>query len=99
MTAVEPSENAAIGAYYVEHEGSKLMIVHNADADETIEITITDEMIKNPVIRGDLVASEPTDSEGNFVSADDENAIFNHPTLKKGVLTLPPQSTVILKAE
>ena len=99
ITGAESFENTAIGAYYVEYEGSKLMIVHNMDADETLEITITDAMITNPVIRGDLVASAPTDAEGNFVSYDDENAIFNHPTLKDGTLTLPPQSTVILKAE
>lgn len=99
ITGAESFENTAIGAYYVEYEGSKLMIVHNMDADETLEITIADAMITNPVIRGDLVASAPTDAEGNFVSYDDENAIFNHPTLKDGTLTLPPQSTVILKAE
>ena len=97
ITALEDFGNTSICAYYVEYEDSKLMIIHNMNAEETAELTITDEMIKNPVIRGDLVASEPTDKEGNVVSADDENAVFAHISLQDGTLTMPPQSTVILK--
>lgn len=99
ITGVEEFEDTAICAYYVEYDGSKLMIVHNMSAEESKELKITDEMIENPVIRADLVASNPVDSEGNFVEEPDENSIYQHITLKNGTLTMPAQSTVILKAE
>lgn len=99
ITGVEEFDDTAICAYYIEYEGSKLMIVHNMNAEESKEITITDEMIENPVIRGDLVASNPIDGDGNFVEAPDENSIYQHIALKDGVLTLPAQSTVIIKSE
>ena len=32
-----------------------------------------------------------------FTSTEDENAVYQHTAIKEGVLTMPAQSTVILK--
>lgn len=82
MTAVEELGDKNIGAYYIEDDGSKLMIIHNFSKTAEKELTITDDMIKNPSVRADLVA-ESSDK---------------HIEIKDGKLTLPAQSTVILKA-
>ena len=58
------------------------MIIHNFNAKESKELTITDDMIKDAVVRADLVAE----------SAD------THIEVKDGKLTLPAHSTVILKS-
>lgn len=69
------------------------MIIHNMNAEENAELTITDDMIANPEIRAELVASSPVDKDGAFTSTEDENAVYQHITLKDGVLTMPAQST------
>ena len=38
------------------------MIIHNMNAEENAELTITDDMIANPEIRAELVASSPVDT-------------------------------------
>ncbi len=73
------------------------MIIHNMNAEESAELTITDDMITNPEIRAELVASFPVDKDGAFTSTEDENAVYQHTSIKEGVLTMPAQSTVILK--
>lgn len=97
ITGLQTFDNTAICAYYVEYNGTKLMIIHNMNAEENAELTITDDMIANPEIRAELVASSPVDKDGAFTSTEDENAVYQHITLKDGVLTMPAQSTVILK--
>lgn len=82
ITGQEGFDDKNIGAFYVEYEGSKLMIIHNFNAKESKELTITDDMIKDAVVRADLVAE----------SAD------THIEVKDGKLTLPAHSTVILKS-
>ena len=82
ITGTQGFDNKNIGAYYVEYEGSKLLVVHNFSAKESRTITVTDDMIKNATVRADLVA-ESSDK---------------HVELKDGQLTLPAQSTVILKS-
>lgn len=74
------------------------MIIHNMNAEENAELTITDDMIANPEIRAELVASSPVDKDGAFTSTEDENAVYQHTAIKEGVLTMPAQSTVILKS-
>lgn len=71
-----------IGAYYIEYNGSKLMIIHNFNKTAEKELTITDDMIKNAKVRADLVAE----------------SIEKHIEMTDGKLTLPAQSTVILKS-
>lgn len=71
-----------VGAYITEYDGSKLLIIHNFNKDESKELEITDEMLKNAVVRADLVTSDTS----------------THITIKDGKLTLPPYSSVILKS-
>lgn len=97
ITGLQTFDNTAICAYYVEYNGTKLMIIHNMNAEESAELTITDDMITNPEIRAELVASFPVDKDGAFTSTEDENAVYQHTSIKEGVLTMPAQSTVILK--
>ena len=97
ITGLQTFDNTAICAYYVEYNGTKLMIIHNMNAEENAELTITDDMIANPEIRAELVASSPVDKDGAFTSTEDENAVYQHTAIKDGVLTMPAQSTVILK--
>lgn len=97
ITGLQTFDNTAICAYYVEYNGTKLMIIHNMNAEENAELTITDDMIANPEIRAELVASSPVDKDGAFTSTEDENAVYQHTAIKEGVLTMPAQSTVILK--
>ncbi len=82
ITDVEDFGDKNVGAYYIEYEGSKLMIIHNFNKTDSKELTITDDMIKNAQVRADLVADN----------------IDNHIELKGGKLTLPAQSTVIMKS-
>lgn len=75
--------DANIGAYYVEYEGSKLLIIHNFNKTDSKELTITDDILSNAEVRADLVTS-----------ATDEHIVLN----SDGTLTLPAISTVILKS-
>lgn len=90
---VEEFEDSSICAYYVEYNNSKLMIIHNMSAENTKEITIKDDMIQNPVIRGYLVASEVKADENKIENAEPKV------TLVKNILAMPPQSTVVIKTE
>ena len=82
ITGQEGFDDKNIGAFYVEYEGSKLMVIHNFNATESKELTITDDMIENATVRADLVTG-----------TDD-----SHIEIKDGKITLPPHSTVILKS-
>ena len=82
ITGMQSFGSNNIGAYYVEYEGSKLLVIHNFSAKESKTLEITDDMIENAVVRADLVA-ESSDK---------------HIELKDGKLTIPAQSTVILKS-
>ena len=82
ITGMQSFDDKNVGAFYTEYEGSKLLVIHNFSAKESKSLEITDDMIKNAVVRADLVA-ESSDK---------------HVELKDGKLTLPAQSTVILKS-
>lgn len=82
ITGQQNFDDKQIGAFYTEYDGSKLMIIHNFNGSDSKELTITDDMIKNAVVRADLVT---TDTE-------------THVELKDGKLTFPAHSTVILKS-
>ncbi len=53
-----PFEDKAICAYKVEYQGKELLIVHNLGCDGTATVTIGEDIMESPVIRGDLVASD-----------------------------------------
>lgn len=82
VTGMQSFDDKNISAFYTEYEGSKLLVIHNFNSKESKSLTITDDMIKNAEIRADLV---PESSD-------------KHLELKEGKLTLPPQSSVILKS-
>ncbi len=82
ITDIQGFDDKNVGAFYTEYEGSKLLIIHNFSAKDSKELTITDDMIKNAEVRADLVPE----------------SLSKHVELKDGKLTLPPQSTVILKS-
>lgn len=82
ITSTQSFDDKEVGAYYTEYKGSKLLIIQNFSADKSKNLKITDDMIKNAVVRADLVPS----------SCD------SHIALNDNTVTLPAQSTVILKS-
>lgn len=86
ISGTEEFKEDNICAYYTEYDSSKLMIIHNLSSTEKADLTITEEMMKNPEIQGDLVASATAENNP-------------HITLNGDKLYLPPQSTVILKTK
>ena len=86
ITGMEDFSDPTISAYYIEKDGTKLMIIHNLSSTEEKTLTITEQMIKNPAIRADLVASATAEKN-------------DHITLNGTELKMPPQSTVILKTK
>lgn len=82
ITEMVTFDDKNIGAYKVEYDGSTLLVIHNFNKTTDKEITITEEMMKNPTVRADLLA-DSSDS---------------HIEIKDGKFTLPPHSTVILKS-
>ena len=83
-------DDVYVGGYYIEYEGEKLLVIHYG-GDETKEIEITDEMLNKAEFRGGVVTSSAADYEG-----DPENW---NVTFSKGILTMPPMSTAVLKAK
>lgn len=80
ITKTVKFDDEAIGAYVVEYKGKKLMIIHNFSAENSADLTITDDMLKNAAVRADLL--------GDIKDG--------HVALQDGKLTLPRHSTVIL---
>lgn len=76
-------DDSNIGAYYVEYEGSKLLIIHNFNKTDSKELTITSDMLDKAEVRADLVTSST-----------EEHVVLN----SDGTLTIPAISTVILKS-
>lgn len=72
--------------YYLEYNGNKIMIIHNFSGENSKELKITDEILKNAEFRGGLVASNTKENKDN-----------EKVTSKGNTINLPPQSTVILK--
>lgn len=82
-------DDSEVGAFITENDGKQVMIVHNLSGESTKTLTLTEEMLKNPSICADLVASGKPQS--------DKDA--EHITLTDGKLVMPPYSTVVLKAK
>ena len=72
--------DSAVGAYFIEHEGSKLLVIHNFSADDEKSLTVTDEMMKDPQVALFF---------GQTAKAD-------VPAVKDGKLKLPALSSVVL---
>ena len=82
ITAQQDFGDAQIGAYFIEKDGAKLLVIHNFSPDTEKTLTITDDIMKNAAVRADLLPS----------------ATANHLSVKDGKLTLPAYSSVILKS-
>lgn len=83
MTKYEGFDNSAIGAYYVDYNGSKLMVIHNFSPTDEIELNITDDVLSNAQLRADLYAGGKSNE---------------HLQLKDGKLKMPAHSSVVLKS-
>lgn len=82
ITGSQKFGDQAIGAYYVEYKDEKLLVIHNFSSEADIDLTIKDDMIKNPAIAADLLGDNS----------------YGHVALKDGKLTLPKHSSVIIKS-
>lgn len=98
LETVEFDDTRTAG-YIVEYDGSKLMIVHNGNDEETT----VDLDVDSAELRGDVVAtasqSADVDSEKSTESADKTSASSQkqHVSLSNNKLTMPPMSSAVLK--
>lgn len=88
ITKTLDSNDPYLGGYYIEHEGETVLVIHYG-GDETLEYEITDDILKGAEFRGGCVATSVEDE----AYATEETVQF-----KNGVLTMPPFSTAVLKA-
>ncbi len=82
ITAQQDFGDKEVGAYYIEKDGEKLLVIHNFSSDEAKTLEITADMLPNAAVRADFTGSVKT----------------NHIELKDGKITLPAYSSVILKS-
>lgn len=54
ITGTEDFGEKTIGAFYIEYNGEKLMIIHNFDTEGKAELEITDEMLSNATLAADF---------------------------------------------
>ena len=80
ITGQQTFDDPAIGAYFVEKDGTKLLVIHNFSSADEKTVTITDEMIPNAKVRADFLGSVNE----------------NHLELKDGKLTMPAYSSVVI---
>lgn len=96
ITETYTFDNKAICAYKVEYEGKALLIIHNMDKENANTITITDDIMKDAVIRGDLYAKTQEELTTATETGSDAPAPVTYATLVDGVLTMPSQSSVVI---
>lgn len=92
ITQTVKFDDPSVAAYITEYNGTKLLVVHNTSERDAKQLTITDEILKNAKLRGDLTAQRPKQDK-------DGNDIVEHVMFSGGVLNLPPQSSAVFKAE
>ena len=63
ITGVCDFDDDAVGAFFTEYDGSKVLIIHNFDTEETKTLDITGDMIPDAVIAADLIATEKGKAE------------------------------------
>ena len=88
-------------AYKVEYNGTAVIIAHNVKGTEAATFDITEDMLKNPVIAGDLYAGADEGREEIPVRGETlppvEEELPQYASVKDGKLTLPPRSSVVLR--
>lgn len=63
ITGIQDFGDDAVGAFFTEYDGEKLLIIHNFDSEEAKALEITDDMIENPVVAADLVTVDNEKAE------------------------------------
>ncbi|MBQ8001335.1 MAG: hypothetical protein IJ298_09110 [Ruminococcus sp.] len=96
ITETYTFDNTAICAYKVEYEGKALLIIHNMDKENSHTLTITEEMMDDAVIRGDLYAQTANLPTADTGTADMDTSVPTYATLDNGTLTMPAQSSVVI---
>lgn len=81
IAGIEDMGDDTVGAFYIEYNDEKLMIIHNFDTEEAKELEITEEMIPNAEVVADFVTDEKQKTA----------------ELKDGKLSLPTHSSVIIR--
>ena len=71
-----------VGAYYIEKDGTKLLVIHNFSPENEKKLSITDEILPNAEVRADFLGSVKQ----------------KHLSVKDGTITMPAYSSVILKS-
>ena len=99
VAEVYESENKAIAAYKLETDDSEVIIVMNLAGDASAEFAVTEDMLKNAVISGDLYAGADEAEEGGRYAETQpvEVEALEYASLSNGTLTLPPRTAVVLR--
>jgi len=58
ITETYTFDNQSICAFKIECDGKEVMVIHNMSADNSASLTITSDMLKDPMVRGVLYAKE-----------------------------------------
>lgn len=82
ITSQQNFDDSEVGAYFIESDSTKLLVIHNFSSDSEKQLEISDKILKNATVCADLLSS-----------ADAE-----HIELKDGKITLPAYSSVVLKS-
>lgn len=98
----EVEDDMGICAYKIETEDSAVVIVHNVNGTKASEFEITDDILKNAEIVGDLYAGADEAKKmpsvrGETVPAEEEE-LPEFAYIADGKLVLPPRSSVVLKS-
>lgn len=102
-TIVETYEvegDTGVCAFKLNYNGSEVIIAHNVNGNKASELVITEEMLKNPEIVGDLYAGPDEVKQvairGETQPAEPEE-LPEYATIEDGKLVLPPRSSVVIK--
>lgn len=97
----EVEDDIGICAFKLETEDSAVIIVHNVNGTKASELEITDEMLKNAEIVGDLYAGadeEKTVAVRGETQPAEEEELPEFAYIADGKLVLPPRASVVLKS-
>lgn len=83
ITETVDFDDSNVGAFIVEYDGSKVMVIHNFNRTDSKTLTITNDMLKKAEVRADLLTTPQ-----------EEHIVLN----SDGTITMPPLSTVVLKS-
>lgn len=98
----EAEGDVGVCAFKLNFDGSEVIIVHNVNGTKVSELEITDEMLKNAEIVGDLYAGADEVSNTPAVRGETQPAVEEElpefAYIANGKLVLPPRSSVVLKS-